>query len=293
MGRGDRTKPEGGGKEPARTAPAHDELRRTEKPEPAVPEFPSEPEPWRGSPDETRVVLLPVDPYLVHVYWELASRDLEEAQKRLSELGRHGQQPQAVLKFYDVTRLIFDGTNAHASFEVNIELGAGNWYVHLWSPEKSYCVDLGFRTGEGGFLPIARSNVAETPRAWPSVRTEQTFTLEGACQRVESVRSAMEPEEIPPLSTPTPDEERDEPPPIQLAEVEMEIGTTKTPSLAPASETARAPAQSKQGRRLDLAGMSEKQFVCGLSSRRMEVPAATPEPQPEVKSDDGTGRRSG
>ncbi|MBZ5622134.1 MAG: DUF4912 domain-containing protein, partial [Acidobacteriia bacterium] len=39
--------------------------------------------------------------------------------------------------------------------------------VHLWSPEKSYVVDLGYRTEEGEFLRVARSNIAEVPRVGP------------------------------------------------------------------------------------------------------------------------------
>jgi hypothetical protein len=99
-----------------------------------------------GLPDsygETRVVLLPVDPYLLHVYWEITLVELRKAKHRLGD--DYGRS-QAVLRCYDVTNIIFDGTNAHSSFNVDIDLQAKNWYVSLWNPEKSYLVELGFRT---------------------------------------------------------------------------------------------------------------------------------------------------
>ena len=114
---------------------------------------------------ESRVTLLPVEPYLIHAYWEVSHNDIEKAKKRL---GNDYKKSQAVLRFYDVTNIIFDGTNAHGTFDVDIDLQSKNWYIDLWSPDKSYFVDLGFKTSDGFFLPITRSNVARTPCAWPA-----------------------------------------------------------------------------------------------------------------------------
>jgi len=124
--------------------------------------------------EETKVVLLPVNPYLVHVYWGIAANDLEEIARVLR---RVGPRAQPVLRFYDVTQADVDATSAPSWFEVEIDLRAGNWYVHLESPGKSYCLDLGLRTEGGGFQPLARSNVTETPRAWPSDKVEESYLL--------------------------------------------------------------------------------------------------------------------
>ena len=124
--------------------------------------------------EETKVVLLAVNPYLVHVYWGIAARDQEELGRVFSRLG---PRARPVLRFYDVTHGGFEGTNTPSSFEVEIALGAGSWYVHLESPAKTYCVELGFRTEGGGFRRLARSNIAETPRASPSERVEESHLL--------------------------------------------------------------------------------------------------------------------
>ena len=113
---------------------------------------------------QSRVVLMPVDPYLVHVYWEIDARDIETARNRLAGKFDH---LQPVLRVFDITNVIFDGTNACGFFDITIDLSAGKWYVRLVDPEKSYFVDLGIKTESGLFYPIARSNAAETPRGWP------------------------------------------------------------------------------------------------------------------------------
>ncbi len=147
---------------------------------------------WEELPEideETKVVLLSVNPYLVHVYWGMAAHQLEE-------LGRifkcPGTPAQPVLRFYDITQVNFDGTNAVSWFDVEIDLRAKNWYIHLESPGKSYCVDLGLRTAKGEFHRLSRSNVAETPRAGPSDKVEEHYLLvEGDYSRVESVAAPV------------------------------------------------------------------------------------------------------
>jgi hypothetical protein len=135
--------------------------------------------------NETKVVLLPVDPYLIYVYWEVSSRDLEKANL---QLGEDDEKIQATLRFYDITYLIFNGSNSHCYFDVAVDLRAKNWYIPLWSPEKSYCVDLGFKTENGRFFLIGRSNVAEVPRAWPSTRVEERYMfIEKDYERIEDV----------------------------------------------------------------------------------------------------------
>ena len=116
---------------------------------------------------ESRVRLLPVDPYLIHAYWQIMDEDLETARNQLDSASA---RVRPVLRFYDITYISFDGKNAHGFFDVEIELAARSWYIHLWSPEKSYCADLGLKTPEGRFVMLVRSNVTHTPPAWPSIR---------------------------------------------------------------------------------------------------------------------------
>jgi hypothetical protein len=123
-----------------------------------------------GGYGETRIVLLPVDPYVVHVYWDLSGSD----KRRVKLLVEDEPLPlKAVLRFHDVTAQPVRGFHAAGSFDVEIKIESCNWYVRLLSPEKSYIVDLGLRGKGGRFHRIGRSNRAGTPRAWPCEEAEE------------------------------------------------------------------------------------------------------------------------
>jgi hypothetical protein len=127
----------------------------------------------------TRLTLMGIDPFWIHAYWEITPRDHEAVMARLA--------PERVsahwaLRFYDVTYVDFDGTNAHSYFDQPVDLAAGNWYVNLWSSEKTYCADIGARAPTGRFEPACRSNFVHMPRADESpqyrpqwLRVEEVF----------------------------------------------------------------------------------------------------------------------
>jgi hypothetical protein len=128
----------------------------------------------QGGSEETRAVLLPVNPHLVHIYWEISARDLEEIGEVFSRLG---PRIQPVLRFYATAQAELDSVNSARRFEVVIALGAGKWYVRLENPANSYCIDLGLRLPGGAFHRLARSNVAEMPKACPSDRLEERYLV--------------------------------------------------------------------------------------------------------------------
>ena len=176
--RQNQTESEGLARGPGPSQPLSDEVISPEGGEAKIPDTPvplaSEPEELPEFQDETKVVLLPVNPYLVHVYWEV---DLDDQEKAGGAFARPAPPAQPVLRFYDVTSIDFDGTNAHSWFDIEVDLRTGNWYVPLQSPAKSYCTDLGLRIEGQEFQRLARSNVAETPRAWPSDNLKESYLL--------------------------------------------------------------------------------------------------------------------
>ena len=120
----------------------------------------------------TELVLMVVDPFLLFAYWEATPESLGQAQ---DALGAEMEGARAVLRFYDISLIHFDGTNAHHTFDVDIGLEARGWYVHLGNAEKSYCADLGFVARTGRFHAITRSNIVHTPRAGVSSRDEERW----------------------------------------------------------------------------------------------------------------------
>lgn len=88
------------------------------------------------------LVLLPVEPYLIHAYWDLPSR-VPPA------VGAH-----PILRFYE---------SPGRPFDVHIDLTTSSCYVNLWSPGKLYQAELGWRSDDGAFIPVAQSNIVRTP----------------------------------------------------------------------------------------------------------------------------------
>ncbi len=235
---------------------------------------------------ETRVVLLPVHPYLIHAYWELTPDDLEWLKRQLGE-GHETAEP--VLRFYDITCIELDGIHAHSYFDVEIDLRRNNWKVHLWSPEKSYIAELGFKRADGEYWAITRSNVVDTPRAWPSTRAGATYmrvgeeigdvpillhrddpssdssgSAAGGVKEIESVKPEREVEESEPAAAPEKQ--------FGLSEIARPIeafeGLSKNfDRLYGLRREEGFPPKAHEPHRLDFTELGEQKFTSGFSSR--------------------------
>ena len=176
-----------------------------------------------GGDEETKVVLLPVNPHLLYVYWEFSPRDLEEMSRVFSRLG---PRARPVLRFHETTPANSESLNSTGCFEVAIALSAGKWYVHLEHPANSYCLDLGIYLGQGSFRLLARSNVAEMPKSCPSEKTEERyFRVDGNHPPAEAVAP---PPEVTSASQSAPSGDKTQAPPGRL------LGSGEALQTAPA-----------------------------------------------------------
>jgi uncharacterized protein len=113
---------------------------------------------------KTRLVLLPVDPYFIHAYWEVAPEQLKEA----------------TLRFYRSKPVDY--------FDVPVDLQSRKCYVHLWRPEESLYADLLLKRNDGTLVSLVRSRVIHMPPAQPKMSIEQHFMrVEPAERRAEIV----------------------------------------------------------------------------------------------------------
>ena len=124
---------------------------------------------------KTRLVLLAVDPYLIHAYWEVTPEKLNEAKETAGEA-------QAVIRFYKAGKTADENASADW-FDVEIDLQSRNWYVHLWSVEESYCADLALKRNDGTLIRLVRSQVVHMPRTRPAIAIEQHFMKVESTQR--------------------------------------------------------------------------------------------------------------
>ncbi|PYR68960.1 MAG: hypothetical protein DMG20_08430 [Acidobacteria bacterium] len=166
---------------------------------------------------KTRLVVLAVDPYLIHAYWEIAPPELDEA-------SRHAGKSKAVLRFTK-------GTNQdeHADwFDVDIDLQSRNWYVHLWSAEESYRVDLGLKRSDGTLIRLVPSQLVLMPRSLPAPEIDQRPTRVDPTERraetvpVPSPQQDPQQETIPLSNLPEPDARLVPPLPIDSAKITRE-----------------------------------------------------------------------
>lgn len=113
----------------------------------------------------TRLTLMEIEPYWIYAYWEVTSQDSRAVSDRM---GKVDPGTEWVLRFYDITGGSRPaGAAPHVFFDVSVDLRVGNWYINLWSGDKSYFAEAGLRSAAGRFVPVCRSNVVCVPRAGP------------------------------------------------------------------------------------------------------------------------------
>jgi len=123
--------------------------------------------------NDNKIVLLARDPYWCFAYWDIAADFMEEKAKEAKKSGSY----DLILRVYDVTDIIFNGTNAHKFVDIKVNGDSNNWYINVWASDRSYVVDLGFKTADGRFILIARSNVVSTPRDRVSDKTDEEWMV--------------------------------------------------------------------------------------------------------------------
>jgi hypothetical protein len=221
----------------------------------------------------TRLVLLAVDPYRIHAYWEVAPEKLGEAKEQAGEA-------QAVLRFYKSDKTA-DENSVADWFDVEIDLQSRNWYVNLWSAEESYYADLALKANDGTLIRLVRSQVVHMPRTRPAIAIEQHF------MKVESTPRHAEIVSPPPAGLDRPQDARanlagelEQPParPIDFAEIVREklrkvyaSRQWRRERLEPESVRAAEISNPPPGRAaIDLTAMAERKFAAGVSSGALQ-----------------------
>jgi hypothetical protein len=116
--------------------------------------------PWGYGRD--RVTAIAVDPLQLFVYWELKDETLEHARAQI------GGDAAVVLRVFDTSGRIFDGTNAHSSFDQDVHRNDRQWFCTVGKPGSSAHVEMGLRARDGRFLRLVRSGRVDFPRNSPA-----------------------------------------------------------------------------------------------------------------------------
>ncbi len=126
-----------------------------------------------GGYAEDRIVLQTRDPWWLHAYWEVT---LDTWARLKRELGDLFYRSRKILRVYDITNIIFDGTNAHKFFDIEVS-DSNNWYIDTSGPGRSWCVDFGLLLPGGRFINFVRSIAWYTPLVGPSWITDEEWMV--------------------------------------------------------------------------------------------------------------------
>ncbi len=123
---------------------------------------------------EDKIILQVRDPWWVHTYWEVRDSTIHDIMRRYEN---KFSGARAILRVYDISYIIFNGDNAHRSFDIDINFEIKNWYIDVAEPGRSWCIDIGFLLKDGTFVRIARSNAVTTPNDGPSSITDEEWMI--------------------------------------------------------------------------------------------------------------------
>jgi uncharacterized protein DUF4912 len=121
----------------------------------------------------TRVTAMPVDPERLYAYWEITDADLEKARAGFPE----SVDTRLVLRIFDTTGRIFDGTNAHHSFDVVIQRSDRQWFLNLNRPQSTAVVEVGMVGAQGRYVAMARSKPVDFPRREPAPPSDPQWRI--------------------------------------------------------------------------------------------------------------------
>lgn len=106
-----------------------------------------------------------VQPGLGWLWWHVRE---DTAAAARTEWGNAAGGARPVVRVHDVTDIIFDGRNAHGSFDLEVNSLQGNYYLRHQRLGRSLLAEIGLRSPAGAFRPLARSAAVRFDRDRPS-----------------------------------------------------------------------------------------------------------------------------
>lgn len=134
---------------------------------PAVRAYPPMPTELPEAYGHEAFALLVRDPWWLFAYWEIPEGRLWEG---WGQLGVPAEETDLILRLYDVSNILFDGTNAHWAAEFSVYNRTGRWHLEANRPGATFLAELGLKTRDNRFLPLLRSNTVIAPWVGESPR---------------------------------------------------------------------------------------------------------------------------
>jgi uncharacterized protein len=101
-----------------------------------------------------------VSPRKVILFWEIS----KIPEKIIGIYFNHEMDELVhIVRIYDVTDILFTGSNAHHYYEIAVPYSKGYWFVKGLPANRSYVAELGMKVQRSDFFPVYRSNSFQTP----------------------------------------------------------------------------------------------------------------------------------
>ena len=111
-----------------------------------------------------KIVLLPIDPDSIYVYWDIPNEDREELRQQGGK--------KLMLRVYDVTEVDMDKQQPHSMEQHECDELAREWYISVPMSDRDYIVEIGYLTNKKDWLLLARSLHVRIPPVYPSDRQD-------------------------------------------------------------------------------------------------------------------------
>lgn len=108
---------------------------------------------------ENKLVLLVRDPWWLFSYWEVTPWREAEVTADVARAGSSRQK--TVLRVYDITGASIESPNT--LFDIEIHHLNSNWYIDVGQPDREWIAEIGYKTADGRFFMLVRSNSVRTP----------------------------------------------------------------------------------------------------------------------------------
>jgi len=127
-----------------------------------------------------RLVAMPKDPEWTHLYWELRPETIEAIKTEHA-----GEFPVLHLRGFDTTDVMFDGSNAPVSLDIEVAPYARSWYLRLPYQGRVYTFEYGHFASNGDWKGVLRSQpigfhdgMADvSSEEWISIGSEELFRM--------------------------------------------------------------------------------------------------------------------
>ena len=116
---------------------------------------------------ESRIVLMSRDPQWAYTYWDISNDQKQEL--------RHQGGIRLALRFYDVTNINIASQKPHSLQQYECDEMSREWYLPVPVSDREYMVEIGYLTGDGRWLLLARSAPARIPPVYPTDWTDDQF----------------------------------------------------------------------------------------------------------------------